>query len=107
MQVLINFLLPVIIVCSGLIGIVAFLVAALKDPQGWMNSVVITTIDAIAVFFPSTPDEYKIGTMINIVGDSMPLVGRIVVKEIFDTVSFIASLGLAIKIYKLIPFKSS
>lgn len=107
MQVLINFLLPVVVVCTGLITIVAFLVSALQNPQGWMNSVVITTIDAIASLFPSTPDEYKIATMINAVGDSMPLVGRIVVREIFNTISFIASLGFAIKIYKLIPFKSS
>ena len=107
MQVLINFLVPVIVVCTGLIGIVAFLVAALNDPQGWMNSVVITTIDSIANVFPSTPEELKIGTIINTVGDSMPLVGRAVVKEVFVTISSMAGIALVVKIYKLIPFKAS
>ena len=97
----------VIVVCTGLIGIVAFLVAALKYPQGWMNSVVITTIDAIANVFPSTPEELKIGTIINTIGDSMPLVGRAVVKEIFVTISSMVGIALVVKIYKLILFKAS
>ena len=107
MQVLLNFLVPVIVVCTGLIGIVAFLVAALNDPQGWMNSVVITTIDAVAGFFPSTPDNLKIGTIIDSLGDSMPLVGRAVIREIFTTISAIAGIALVVKIYKLIPFKAT
>ena len=107
MQVLLNFLVPVIVVCTALIGIVAFLVAALQDPQGWMNSVVITTIDAIAHLFPSTPDDLKIGTIINNLGDSMPLVGRAVVREIFTAISSMAGIALVVKIYKLIPFKAT
>lgn len=107
MQVLLNFLVPVIVVCTGLIVIVAFLVSALNDPQGWMNSVVITTIDAVASLFPSTPDSLKIGNIINSVGDSMPLVGRAVIRETFNTISSIAGIALVVKIYKLIPFKAS
>lgn len=107
MQILVNFLVPVIVVCTGLIILVGFLVSALNDPQGWMNSVVITTIDAIANLFPSTPENLKIGTIINSLGDSMPLVGRAVIREIFTTISSMAGIALVVKIYKLIPFKAT
>lgn len=104
---LLQFIQPVIVVFISVTSIVAFLLGALLNPQGLMNQVICSAIDYVAVLFPSTPDELKIGTIINGLGDSLPLVGRGVIREIFNTLSIIFGLTLAIKIYKLLPFKMS
>lgn len=106
-QGLFLFFTPVITVFVSITAIVAFLIGALLDPQGLMNSVVCHAIDYIAAIFPSTPDNLKIATILNSAGDSMPAVGRGVVKEIFSTIAIIFGLGLIVKIYKLLPFKAS
>lgn len=111
MNAAINFLLiflkPVVVVFVSIVSIVAFLLGALADPQGWMNSVVITTIDAFASFLPSTPENLKIANILSEIGDSMPLVGKAIVYEVASTIGTISTISLAIKIYKLIPFKAT
>jgi len=108
---LFSFITPVIVFFVSVVVIIAFLLGALADPQGWMNSVVDTTIDVIAAVLPSTPDNIKIGTIIESVistaGTSMPLIGSGIIREVFTTISIIAGLSLIIKIYKLIPFKAT
>ena len=83
------------------------MLGALSDPQGLMNQTVCGAIDYIAHLFPSTPESLKISNVLNSVGDSIPGVGRAVIREIFTTIAAIFSISLAIKIYKLIPFKAT
>lgn len=104
---LFTFFTPVIVFFVSVSTIVAFMLGALADPQGLMNQVVCSAIDFIANIFPSTPENLKIATILNSAGDSMPAVGRGVVKEIFSTLAIIFGLGLIVKIYKLLPFKAS
>jgi hypothetical protein len=108
---LLEFITPVVIFFASIGTVVAFLLGALANPQGWMNSVICTAIDYIASIFPSTPDDMKIGTvvstLINGLGSSIPIVGVGIIREIFTTFLTIAGLALAIKIYKLLPFKAT
>lgn len=111
MNAAINFLLevfkPVLVFYASMASIAAFLLGALADPQGLMNAIVIKTIDSMIFLLPSTPEEYKVANIISSAGDSMPLVGKAVVMEIASTIAIIAGIALAIKIYKLIPFKAT
>ncbi len=104
---LFGFLSPVVVFFISVVSIVAFLLGALANPQGFLNQMICSAIDAIAYIFPSTPDNLKIGTMINNLGDSMPLVGRGIVREVFTSISIIIGLVSIVKIYKLLPFKAS
>lgn len=104
---LMAFLKPIIVVFVSVFGIIAFLLGALADPQGWMNSVVIKTIDAFAFFLPSTPEELKIANLIASIADELPGFGKAVIFEIFQGIGGIVGISLAIKIYKLIPFKAT
>ena len=106
-SILMGFLNPVVAVAAGLTSIVAWLLGALADPQGAMNSVVNTTIDVIAAFLPSTPESLKLGTLLDGVAASMPAVGRGIISEIFITISSMFALVAVIKLYKLIPFKAT
>lgn len=72
-----------------------------------MNTVIVAAIDFVAAFFPSTPENLKIGNIINNLASSMPAVGAGIIREIFGTITTIALLALVIKIYKLLPFKMS
>lgn len=98
---------PIYVVFASIGGLISFLLGALADPQGWMNAVVCKTVDTIIFFLPSTPDNLKIANILNSVGDRMPLVGRSIVYEVAGTIAIIAGISLAIKIYKLIPFKAT
>ena len=104
---LFQFLKPSIVFFSSIGGITAFLLGALANPQGLMNKVIVGAIDFIANLFPSTPDNLKIANLINSMGDSIPLVGRAVIRDTFFTIASIAAISLAIKIYKLLPFKAT
>lgn len=106
-QGLFGFFTPVIVFFVSVGSIVAFLLGALADPQGLMNQVVCSAIDYVAFIFPSTPDNLKIANIINGLGDSIPGVGRSVIREIFTTITSIFGIALVIKIYKLIPFKAT
>ena len=107
MAFLFKLLKPVYLVLASITGFISFLLGALLDPQGWMNAVVCVTIDVITAVLPRTPDSIKISSILNSVGDKMPLVGRSIVYETASTIAIIAGISLAIKIYKLIPFKAT
>lgn len=88
-------------------GFWAIVSAAIANPGGAVNAFINMIVDFIGSVFPSTPDNLKIGNLINSVGDSMPAVGRGIVREFFVIFSSCFGLALVIKIYKLIPFKAS
>lgn len=100
-------LTPVVVFFASVGVIVAFLLAALADPQGWMNQVVISIINGISFILPSTPNNLKIGTLINSLGNSLPFIGRGIITDIIQTLSSIFIIRMVIVIYKLLPFKAS
>lgn len=76
---LLNFFKPVVVIFSSIGGIISLILGAIADPTGAVNQFLVTMIDNIAEFFPSTPDEYKVFNILNSIGDSLPLVGKAVV----------------------------
>lgn len=106
-KVLFEFIKPVVVIFSSIGGLIAFLLGALADPQGLMNSIVCSVIDGIASLLPSTPDNLKVAYFVNSVGDSMPMVGRGIIREMFVTITAMVAIISVIKIYKLIPFKAT
>lgn len=93
-----------ILAFTGPVGIV---LGAIANPGGAVNSFICRIIDVVAIPFPSTPNNLKIVNLLAATGDSIPLVGRAVVYDIFTTAFSMLSIVLLIKIYKLIPFKMS
>ena len=104
---LLQFLVPVIVFFVSVVAIVALLLGIVNDPAGAVNAFICMVIDMISGFFPSTPENLKIGNILASVGDRMPVFGRAVVYEVFQTIVVIAGIALVFKIYKLIPFKST
>jgi hypothetical protein len=104
---LLYFFSPLIIVCVSIFSIISFLLGALLNPQGLLNQIVCSAIDYISYLFPSTPESLKLGSIINSATSIMPAVGRGVIADIFATCAAIFALTVAIKIYKLIPFKAT
>lgn len=104
---LFEYIRPVVVIYSSIGVIVSFLLGALLDPQGLMNQIIVEVIDNIASILPSTPDELKIGALVNDMGDAMPLVGRGIMQEIYDAICKITLIASIIKIYKLLPFKAT
>lgn len=106
-QIILNFFKPVIIFYSSCTALLAFLLGALQNPQGLMNTIICSGIDFIASIFPSTPDALKIGSIINSISSSMPAVGRAVIADVFNSILAMVAIVIIIKIYKLLPFKMS
>ena len=107
MTALLQLIQPIVIFFISVAGLIALLLGALADPQGFLNQLICGVIDGIASFFPSTPDNLKIAFLVNSIGDSVPIVGRAVIREVFSTVGIIFGFVAVIKIYKLLPFKMS
>lgn len=106
-EILMEFLKPIVVVYSSIGVFISFLLGALKNPQGFMNSVICNAIDYIAFLFPSTPDNLKIGSFINAASATLPALGKAVIADIFITLLAMAGIALVIKIYKLLPLKAT
>lgn len=104
---LFNFIKPIVVVFSSVGTIIAFLLGALLNPQGLLNQIVCGTIDGIASLLPSTPNNLKIGSLIDSIAATMPAVGRGIIREMFVTLTAMMAVIAVIKIYKLLPFKAS
>lgn len=107
LSILLNFIKPLIKIVAPLAGVVSLILGAIKNPEGFVNTFLVKMIDLIAGVFPSTPENIKIASIINSVGDQIPLVGKAVIYDIFEVIVVIVSLSLIVKIYKLIPFKAT
>lgn len=107
MAVLLQFLVPVIAFFISVGSIVALVLGAINNPEGAVNTFLIRMIDNVAFYFPSTPNNLKIGSLLGSVANMMPIVGQAIVYDIAQTIAAIFSIMAVIKIYKLIPFKSS
>lgn len=104
---LFSFIKPIVVVFASITTLVAFLLGALLNPQGFLNSLICGAIDMIASVFPSTPDNLKVASLIDSIASSMPAVGRGIIREFFVTISAIVAIMSIIKIYKLLPFKAT
>lgn len=88
-------------------GVFALLLGAIADPIGAINSLLCRVIDIVAAVWPSTPPALQIGTLLSSIGTAIPLIGAAVVYDLFTTILGMFLIVLAIKLYKLIPFKMS
>ena len=104
---LFKYLKPLLKYALSFTAPIALVLGAINDPEGAINTFLIKGINLISVVFPSTPEDLKIASIINGLGDQLPLVGKAVIYEILQTLAVIFGLTLAIKIYKLIPFKAT
>ena len=104
---LLRFFVPVVSVATGLFTIISIVLGAIQNPTGAVNLFLVKMIDNIAIFFPETPENYKIASLITEIDYKLPIVGKAIIYEIFQTISIILGILSVIKIYKLIPFKSS
>ena len=104
---LFDYIKPIIVFALSGYGIMRIIMGAIVNPEGAVNTFLIKFIDLVSLVFPSTPDSLKIGTLISTLGEAIPMIGKSVIYEVFQTVGIILVLSLAVKIYKLIPFKAT
>jgi hypothetical protein len=98
---------PVVVFFTSVASFVALVLGCLLDPSGAVNTFICRVIDMIASIFPATPDNLKLGYFINQAGSFFPAFGIGIIGEIVSTISSIFLISLAIRIYKLIPFKAT
>lgn len=96
-------------VIGGLLGglgkaIFSFLVAFLQFVFGWLNDFACALVDIVIFILPRTPANLKISYLLSTYMAGMNF-GQAVVVEIFSMLSTFALVLIAIKLYKLIPFK--
>jgi hypothetical protein len=83
------------------------ILGAILNPQGAVNAFCCRIVDLVDAALPATPENLKISNMLVSMGSSIPLIGTGIITEVFQTVATILVFILAVKIYKLIPFKMS
>lgn len=104
---ILEFFKPVTVFFMSVGSLVAFLLGALQNPQGLMNQVVCTVIDVVTAVLPSTPQGLHISDFVSAAANQIPAVGRGIISEVLTTIASLSAIALAIKIYKLIPFKAT
>ena len=105
MNVLLQYIRPIVVFFFSFSGVLAVILGAVANPEGAVNTFLIKIIDLIAPVFPSTPDNLKIFYILDSVSNQMPAIGRYIVYDIAQTIGSIVAIVIVIKIYKLIPFK--
>lgn len=75
------------------------------DPIGTASNVGCGFLSFVAGMFPSTPEAFTLAGLAQRLGDSVPFLGSGIFYKILRDFGIILGLALAIKIYKLIPFK--
>lgn len=101
------FFTPVIIFFVSVGVIVSLLLGCIADPSGAVNQFICTIINAISSVFPSTPDNLRLGKLIDAVASIAPAFGTALIRDIATTIGSVFTVSLAIRIYKLIPFKAT
>jgi len=76
----------------------------IQNPEGAVNSFMIMLIDLIVGVFPSTPPEYRLGTMLNGFYQQVPWLPASQLTEIFQGIAGMLGIFLFIKLWKLLPF---
>ena len=89
--------------CTAIVTVFCFAANAIMYPEGFINSRFIWMIDMIAAYLPSTPEHYKIGTML-VAFSEQSVIPLGVVYEIFQGVAGILAIYLVVKMYKFLPF---
>lgn len=80
------------------------LAASVANPKGAVNTFMIKLIDIIFEFWPSTPDDKKIGYMLGEFALEYPGIGWGPLYEIMHGVAILFGLILFFKLYKALPF---
>lgn len=91
----------------GLGVVIAFVVAALADPSGWLNQSLCFVIDMIVSVFPSTPPALRLESVIVTLSGFLPSAGIFLIRECYAAFRDVFSLIVVFKVYKMIPFKST
>ena len=94
-------------VVIGLGIVIAFVVAAIADPSGWLNQSICFVIDMIASVFPATPSAFRFESIIVSLSSFLPSFGVFAVREAFHAFRDVMTFLVIYKIYKLIPFKAT
>jgi len=77
----------------------------ITNPEGAVNTFMINLIDLIIDHFPSTGNNYKLGTMLSNFYNGLPsFVPSSAISEIFQGIAGMLALFLAVKLYKMMPF---
>lgn len=76
---------------------------AIKNPQGAINTFFIHCIDVVLVAWPSTPEEYQIGTLLTAFSTALPNFGWGIIYEIMRGIVGMLMIFTTVKIIKLIP----
>lgn len=91
----------------GLGIILAFVVAAIANPSGWLNQSICFVIDMIVSVFPATPSAFRFESIIVSLSSFLPSFGVFAVREAFHAFRDVMSFLVIYKIYKMIPFKAT
>lgn len=87
-----------------LLPVVCIIASAFINPSGAVNTFMIKMIDIMFEFWPSTPDDKKIGYILSTFALEYPQIGWGPIYEVFQGVAGILTLALFIKLVKLLPF---
>lgn len=98
---------PLVVICLSITSIVSLILGAISNPAGAVNAFICRIIDVILIPWPTTPESMKLGSLLSSFANAFPIVGYGIVLDIAQTLAGMGVLFVAIKIYKLIPFKAS
>jgi hypothetical protein len=77
---------------------------AIKNPQGAINTFLINCVDVILKVWPSTPENYTIGSMLTAFSAQFPNLGWGSIYEIINGIVGMLLIFSTVKIIKYIPF---
>lgn len=108
-QQVVKYILPLIRVIANrfVVTIVGTAAAIILDPAGFVSTAICWFIDLLVAPIPDMPQQYTIAGIAQTLGTNIPFIGSGIFYKITRDVAIVVSLGIPIKVYKLMPFKFS
>lgn len=98
---------PLYILIISVTAIIALILGTILDPVGAVNTFLCKIIDVVFAIFPSTPDNLKLGFILQSFSNQFPFFGWGIILDTIQTVFTMLLIVITIKVYKLIPFKAT
>lgn len=96
---------PIGICAAVFVTIITLIYNCVKNPKGAINTFMIHSIDIITSPLPSTPDNYKLSSMLSSFYAAIPQqIGVGVISEIMNGIIGMLGIYLIFKLYKSLPF---
>jgi hypothetical protein len=88
----------------AIVTIICLIFNTIQDPDGAINTFMRICIDIVTFPLPSTPQSFKLASLVSAFDSAFPVLGTNTIKELLEGVVALSLVSFAVRILKYLPF---